>query len=373
MSIEWTKKRRLLSAGLVAGALATGVTVVSRPAEAAVDPVTVTAWIKAAQEMVKLIGSIFDLAGRDLSSQLEGLRTQILQDMKTLRNQELISEVNTVIALYRELSNNHPNDPVNDELYVELLVRQHDTATAMYDIIQSDADVQSSYELAPAYNVLIHAGNNVLRAKEFIHPQFPSRWEDYYLWNQPAIDADYELVGSQRFQCWPGKNPGYRPKPSPFNTNAYTAWMTTTQPGLYKDSQLWTKKLANKGVTVLKKSMTCHGSQGFSTSYVCNPGTRKCSWTAISGCIVGPITYRRCAEGTPSLVCADANVQPGWDADPVVKIVRASMTHIQKLSGGNDYDAPNNDALTSQGKIVDPWVNEPACGAGAPWAYPHQP
>jgi hypothetical protein len=48
------------------------------------------------------------------------------------------------------------------------------------------------------------------------------------------------------------------------------------------------------------------------------------------------------------------------------------MTAIQTLSGGNNYDAASNNRFLAQGKFVDPWVHEAACGS-APWAYPQVP
>lgn len=71
---------------------------------------------------------------------------------------------------------------------------------------------------------------------------------DTYLWLQPAIAANYKLVGSQFHQCYPGHNPGYRPIPS--SPSAVLSWLQTMRPGRYKDSVPWTQKLANKAVHV---------------------------------------------------------------------------------------------------------------------------
>jgi hypothetical protein len=61
-----------------------------------------------------------------------------------------------------------------------------------------------------------------------------------------------------------------------------------------------------------------------------------------------------------------------FSKDPAVIVVRAAMRDIlDKVAGGND---PADDASTTlpedSGMLVDPWVDEPACGANAPWGYP---
>jgi hypothetical protein len=364
------------SAALAGTMLAT-----EKPAHAAVDPVTVGAYIKVAYEAVELFKSIFGSSGDDLNQRLQQIQSSIINEMRTQRNMELKSNANTVFNLFRNLTDNTASDPVNDELWTEILGRQQETADAMFDIMMYANDSQSSYELTPAYNSLLATGTNLLDAKKRIWPNFPSSWNDFYIWMQPGMSANYKLIGSQRHQCYPGQNPGYRPRPA--SGQALVDWLGITKTGKFKDTLLWRKKLANKNYVVAIATVECAftgPSEGH--PHHCNPVSSICNTVPTEEtlnpllkpiCKVVTVPTSPCTASQTPLACAEVLAKAAFDADPAVKLARAGMKGVQTLSGGNDYDWQTNDPLLAQAKFVDPWIEEPSCGSAAPWAYPQQP
>jgi hypothetical protein len=368
-------RRKRIGASAVCGTLIAGTIMTAQtPAHAYVDPVTMQAWVDLAYSVVRLGKSILGSSDAPaLIAKLQSVQDAVINEMRTQRNMELQSNARAVFDLFRNLADNAPSDPTNAGHWTNILTLQQQTANAMYDIIQFSNDGQSAYELGPAYNSLLAAGANVLRIKRDIWPDYPSSWADYYYWLQYGMNANYKLVGSQRHQCWPGHNPGYRPRPR-INSIGLTAWLNSTQPGRYQQSLLYKKKVANR--TFLVQRYSCpHRINPYTAEFHCNPATRTCT-AGPNGMSVTPyctLTRNWCAAGTSPLDCATQLADPVWHADPAVQSTRASMRALQTLSGGNDYDAPNNNGYLYYGMYVDPWVDEPACGSGTPWAYAQDP
>lgn len=360
----------------VCAAVAGGTLVASeRPAHALMDPWTMQAYVDVAYSVVRLGKEILGSSDApQIIQKLTEIEAAIISEMRTIRNQALQSNTRAVFQLFRMLADNAPGDPTNASSWSNIVTLQQQTATQMFDIIQSANDAQSSYELTPAYNALLATGANVLRIKKDIWPAFPSSWNDYYIWLQPGMQANYKMIGSRRHECWDGQNPGYRPPPTD-SAIALAVWKVTTQDGKYKQSQLWTKKINNRNIHVETYRLECPGvgrTPVVSTlKRYCNPATRSCPLLYPIDC-TSTRTWRACESGVEPLVCADRFATATFDADPAVQITRSGMRALQTLSGGNDFDAPNNNGYLTFGMYVDPWVNEPACGTN-PWGYAQQP
>ncbi len=372
---------RRLRNGLVGGALMVTVLCASaRPAHATGAEViavagTIYTFFKQVYGYYQTLRGLLGDAGPSIGQQLQAMQDALIAEMRSQRNMALQSSTRSVFNKFTNLSDNRIGDATNADLWTQIYGQQTDTADLMYDIIAS-SDFESAYQLAPAYNALITTGTGVLKIKGELWPSDKSSWNDFYIWLQPAMLADYRMIGSQRHQCYPGYNPGYSPPPtSP--AAAVLAWQLRTKPGKYRDSQLWTKKLENRSIHVETWSITCRTGRagGVITSnwqQTCNPASRTCTSIG-TGCWLNSQTWNACGTGVAPLDCADQKAKAHFDADTTVKIIREAMKGIQTLSGGNDYDFATNDGLLAQGKYVDPWVNEASCGSSGPWAYPQQP
>jgi hypothetical protein len=349
--------------GAVLCAALLGAAVVTSPSEAkAIELGTVSTVISIVKGLLDIVKSGKSLlTPTTMSSQmaeilrkLGDVQAAIINEMRTTRNQALKNRSTTVFNVFRDLADNRASDPTNASTWSTLRFEQQAVADQMFDIIMNANDVQSTYELATAYDVVVSTGEAVIKIKGEIWPATPSSWNDHYLWLQPAMLANYRMVGSQRHQCHPGFNPGYNPSTS------------VTVPGRYAYSDLFAKKIANKWYTMT--SFWCGATS-------CNPGTKVCVTNSncnIAGGGNTTPTTQPCNFQLSDLACATSIAKTAFDNDNVVKVVRESMTAIQKLSGGNNYDAATNDRLLAQLKFVDPWVHEAACGS-APWAYPQVP
>jgi hypothetical protein len=287
----------------------------------------------------------------DLAIQLRNVEEKIITELRSVRNQALQSRVRTVFSTFRNLADNNAGDPTNASTWSMLQFEQQRVADEMFDIIMHANDVRSSYELATGYNTLLATGTAVLKTKGEIFPGFPSSWLDNYFWLQPGMEANYRMVKSQRHQCYPGFNPGFNQSTS------------STVPGDWISGNL-VRLLANKYVTI--STFPCGSTQ-------CNIANKFCFTNTVQCSGGGGTAWHACNWTLGDLGCAAKLAKPAYDADPVVTGIRASMVAIQRASGGNDFDGPNNDPLVAQGKLVDPWVSEPLCGSSAPWAYPQVP
>jgi hypothetical protein len=351
--------------------------VAERPAHAAIDPVSIKAYVELATSVVKLVQSIFGGNGQDMAAQLRAIQDAVVGELRTLRNDQLQANTRSVFALFSDLADNGRTDPTNDEMWANIRILQQTTADAFYQVLQG-SDVNSSYSLLPAYNSLLVTGTAVLALKKEIWSGAPSSWNDHYIWAQAGANADYRMVRSQRHQCYPGSNPGYKPPPPKTPRAPYAAWEAMTKPGKYKESVLW-KKLANKSFHVETWSGQCCGGRAgcgtISVKTSCNAATRVCAPAVVSCSSFVPQTrtFAACGDGVSPADCAQQLAKPGFDDDAVVQVVRSGMKGVMTLSGGNDYDAASNNALLAQGKFVDPWTDESSCGSSAPWAYPQQP
>lgn len=356
---------------VTAGVLLCGtICLTSRPAHA-IDPATVMmviGYVKQAYDTYKSLSGMLGGGGLTLAQQLQQVQEKIIGEMRSQRNAALQAQTRSVFTLFRNLSDNQRGDPTNAGLWTNLITLQQETADQMFSIA-TQGDAASRYELAPAYNALIATGAGVLRIKGEIWPSYPSSWNDFYLWLQPGVQGNYSMVGSQIHECYPGFNPGYSPPPN--NITSFNQWIARMKPGKYRQSALWNAMEGPRLHTVGTALRTCFGVPGSTAvvSYLCSP--TRCP--GIAGCQLTHLTTACTSSGKTGTECAAELAKPHFDADPMVKIIRAGSVGIQTLSGGNDYDAPNNNWLLAQGKFVDPWVDEASCGASGPWAYPHVP
>jgi hypothetical protein len=324
----------------------------------------VIGYVNQAYAIYKSLQALLGGGAPTLAQQLQAMEDKIIGEMRSQRNLALQSQTRTVFNLFQNLADNAKGDPTNDELWTEIITLQQQTADEMFNIITLSGDTQSAYELSPSYFTLITTGTGVLQIKKEIWSNFPSSWNDFYLWLQPGVAAGYKLVGSQTHECYPGFNPGYSPIPA-VSSPTYPAWVARMKVGKFKSSSLW-NGMEMRWINVGNILRTCQGVSAIVPLY-CTP--LGCAYPTC------PSTPVSSACGTPSdpVGCANRLAKAHFDQDGKVKIIRAGMVGIQKLSGGNDFNAATNNGLLAQGKFVDPWVDEPSCGASGPWAYPHVP
>jgi len=352
---------------LLAASTATCFTLTPQTAHAVVDPVSIGAYVAAAYQVVKFGKEIFGGSGDDLATQLRAVQAAIIGELRSQRNLALKSDASAVFNLFRNLADNDADDPVNSALWSDIIVLQQTTADAMADIINTTGDSTSASELTGAYSTLIATGADVLRLKGDIDPAHPSSWRDFFAWTQAGINTQYTMIKSQYHQCYPGYNPGYRPRPN--TTKPVNPWYATVTPGKYRDSLLW-KGYENRWIHVQTQTSQCHGST-MSGRIRCNPATKSCIGY-LTGCVGGGITWNACS-GLTALACAEQLAKPDFDGRAQVKVLRASMAALQTLSGGNDFDWRRNNTMMAEGKFTDPYVDEAACTTAGPWAYAQMP
>jgi hypothetical protein len=374
-------KTRLRTIILCSGLTVTMLCGAPRPAHAATPALIATAgaiyeFIKEAYDFYKAAMEILEGSGPSIAEQLKAVEDAIIGEMRTQRNQALTASMRAVFDESANFLDNKVGDPTNPSMFTDILGRMYEASANMSEIVTPGNDANSSYELAATYNSLIAVGTGILEAKGQVFPDFPSSWGDFFHWLQAAMETDYQMIGSQRNQCfvYANKNPGYRPPPSLFSDPAgYATWLVTTLPGPYKNSQLW-RKLTNRNIPVA--TYTCSNCGPRSTScpppstavMTCNPGTKTCIPGTSGACT---LVSRQCDASVAPLACAESLAKPGFDADVVVQIIRQGMIGIDTRSGGWDADIASNDPLVAQGKLVDPYVAESSCPSG--WAYPQQP
>jgi hypothetical protein len=366
--------RRHVMAVALCATLGATLVATERPAQAAIDPVAITAYIEMVHAGVKLFESITGLGGSagDINAKLDAIKDEILAAIAQARYDELEAQAEAVFRLFADISDNRPGNATNADDWAEINALQNQVATGMEQIIMAGSS-NGTNALLPGYATLIATGTGVLAIKRELWPSSPvtwSSWGDFYRWLQPGINASYKAIGSQRHMCWDGENPGYQPPPLITNP-IYPLWVSKTAPGKYQNSTMW-KRLENRSIHVETWEYFCRCGSG-TWQKTCNPVSGTCN-TPNPGFILGARTWAGCGTGVSPVACAQQKAKPHFDANAVVKVARGAMKSTQKLSGGNDFDIDTNDPWMQSGGYVDPWIDEPSCSSvNGPWAYPQQP
>lgn len=157
----------LLCAMLMTGA--------ARPAQAAFDPATVTAYAAMVEGIFRALNEIktffgFGNAGPDIGALLSQVKEQLVAEMRSQRNQALVSNTRSVFNLFVDLSDNRLNDATNVAMWTNIRTLMQVTADQMFDIIEPATDRDSAYQLVPAYDALIATGAAVHKMKQELFP-----------------------------------------------------------------------------------------------------------------------------------------------------------------------------------------------------------
>jgi hypothetical protein len=339
-------------------------------AQAALPVATIGAIIQFYQKAYQVLGlvqSIFGDSGPSIAAQLQTVEANILNELRTQRNQAWRATAQSAFDKFRILAARSVSNPDNPALRDEASSLATTAIEQLAIIVQDGTDVESSYQLAPTFDSLVVTQTGLTRMLDEMFPDTPPPWAEYHVYLWRGITTDYRLIGAQFFQCWPGFDPG---------TGNYTVSLPSELTRSYRDSQLWTKKIANKNVS-LGTFQLCGAARGQCfcgvASKDCNPGTKTC--VRLVGC--SPCTPLSCNNFlfplSDSLLKASQAVDPTWNADGVVKTTRAAMLGIISVGGGEDPGSDADVDLPHMGMLVDPWVDEPRCGPNGPWAYPTMP
>jgi hypothetical protein len=374
---SYLRKRRAARWGACTVALALALVCVKpRPAKAELTLATVTAIVGLVGATGEALGKwewLFGGSGPNLASQLNAVKVAIINELRSQRNQLWRANVQTVFDNYAILGNRPRNDPNNEPLRFASLETSKQAFNHYAIIVEDGNDPTSAYELAPMFSVLtgVHAG--LTKMKGELNSSFPAKWMEYDIYLKRSVQASNRLVGTTSSGCWPGYNPG-RGKYILSSTAGYLT--AGSAPANFKKSLLW-KKLGNKNIKVADITvrdiwkMGCVGT-GVVRPGTCNLATRTCKVTLTSGETMNP-SYAcyspRPFPNSSSLPTAENILQPTFDADGAVKVVRATIVKMILAMGGGD-DRWSNETVPTSGALTDPWLDEPACGPFGPWSYP---
>jgi len=346
----WT---RALTIGLVAGS----VTLVPARAHALL-PAAAAAVVAFYTEMYGYISKgysvtqlLFGESGPDLVAALNKTEADIINEVRSVRNQAWKSHAQTVFDDFEILGLRKRTHSDNPRLWGIAWDLSRQTINDFVEI----TDTPSMYEMAPAFNALVAVNGALTTMEGEIYPDDPPAWGEYDIYYKRGIRADYAMIGMRKGLCWPGYDPGA----GNYGSVSGGHYVKNT----FRTSQFYQDKIANKNVAVGDFSVIIQGRGGsneFLMTGYCNPGKHTC--TPLPG-----INHFPAAD---SLATAEAIIKPTFDADNTVVAVRAAMNGIMSLAGGDDnFDDPNTD-LPTQGQYTEPWIYEPLCVQAV---YPYKP
>lgn len=284
-------------------------------------------------------------------------------------------QANAVFSKYHDLMVN-PGQPAGNWERVLYLTGTSSSNDAMDVFIElerlifDDSDPERGYQLAVAFNQV----QSMMADAMVLYPRYAPAGEQGFSWASyddrfgRALRANYHLVGARSVMCHTGHYPG-------FNALLADRFKTNETTPLYK-------KRENKNFVVgsygckprLPDDIAPSGRFDFKFNAVRNsyPGF---------GCGVGGIATnievngRFYDDGDPTVFdAARARAYALGDSefgkDAGVKHMRSVMKSLMWMSGGDEQGAPGN---INAHEFFDPWLFEPACGSGNPWAWPVLP
>lgn len=331
------------------------------PARAhALLPVALTAVIgfyETAYNYLSKFQTLFGDSGPDLVAALNQVQANIINEIKSVRNQSWKAHAQTVFDNFQILGMRKRTHKDNVRLWGASWDLSRQTINDFVEIVNA-RDVASAYEMAPAFNALVAVNGQLTKMEGEIYPGDPPTWGEYDLYFKHGIRADYAMVGMMKGLCWPGYDPGA----GKYNKVKGGTYVRNT----YRRSMFYEEKVANKNIAVDKISVIVPGRGGYNeflVSVTCNPGKHTCA----------PVPFGIPKTPWPkpdSLATAEDLVKPDWDADPTVEAVRNGMLGIMSLGGGDDNWDNENVDLPTEGAFTEPWIYEPECNQAV---YPYAP
>lgn len=105
------------------------------------------------------------MTGTPLANRAAPHRDAANECSRTHDARSLQSNVRTTFNLYRNLADSAASDPTNDDLWSDRYVLEQTVADQVYGMVMAGDDMESSYQLAVAYNTLISVGTGTLKIK----------------------------------------------------------------------------------------------------------------------------------------------------------------------------------------------------------------
>jgi hypothetical protein len=386
-------RSRKHSAVAMVCAIALGLGTATTPKPAKADPVVAIEALVLMYEVFSIGAEIFggdeeEKYGPRILASIAATQAALSEWMRISRNLEMVSQVGAAAEILQQIrAHDLDNEEERRDARVLLLEAVSDLTTLkikMEGFINS-SDIESAYELAAAYNVLVALGATFLHAKREVTA--PAHWEMFDTWFRSAVQTNYKLIAARRHECWDESNPGHF-MDSADRTIQYL--FTTAREGHWKSSRLY-KKIANRNFRTYKKEGFARPLFGpipqpgqdpdtfceyVAYHHKCNPETSVCTfepfWCSTWRFPPPRVTLSVCGSHVPDMSCAKIQAEEAFRSDPVVRVVGAGQDQIMRRSGGNwGADAALNDLFLFHGRVVDPWVDEPSCPSG--YAYPQEP
>lgn len=188
-----TKSRPALAGMLVLGA---GLTVLHGATAHAqnIDPATAEKVIAAAQKVIGFLAG--DQEGPDIPLLIQQSTTQIINEIRSVRNEGLDARIESILWDHREWLGN-PDRPEMDDHMQRFFSASLEVIAHMKRIIDG-GDYQSAHHFAPAFNVMLTARASAMkmRATWFMQADFDVLF-DYW------VQGNYRLVGAREvsFPC----------------------------------------------------------------------------------------------------------------------------------------------------------------------------
>jgi hypothetical protein len=347
-----------------------------RPARAELTIATVTAVVilvgavgDALSKWKPLFGGSGPGSGPDLAAKLDAVKTAIINELRTQRNQAWRANVQTVFDNYAILGARPKADPSNEALRASTLETSK-FAFNQYAIIVEDAnDFASSYQLAPMFSVLTGVHAALTKMKGELNPAFPAQWGEYDIYLKRSMQASNRLIGTKASGCWPGYDPGkgkYVVSSQPGYLNAGSVSLGYTRSQIWK--YIFPGRIVAPNTYVIVKSACVD-------TLLCEPQNPvMCLGASIGStphdCICGGVHIPAGSPCENAAVIVDTVVgyTGAFGTNSAVLIVRANINAILAVGGGDDrWDRAT---IPTSGALTDPWIDEPACGPFGPWAYP---
>ena len=285
------------SASLVAAAVVLGP---ARPARAA------DGW--SLQQMVGAINSAYDFIGKvdrlvtsdgpTIAEALARARTEILREIQIIRNDDIEAQARGLITTFQELAQGMTQ--IDGDRMAQFF---NDSAFVLSHMkaVLTERDVDSSYELAPTYDLLVSLRAAAMKEAGYAQASFD------FLFNEAKF-TDHRVVGARLVQ---------------FDTCFFGIchWNTVLMSKIYeKQSNYWFKVPPNPFCS-------------------CNVWENRCKPTGAEGrCIL---------DYTPLIPPERERIIQRYDADPVVNVIRTSLNRLVGMAGGRVLGAFGNGTIQS--------------------------
>lgn len=296
----------------------------------------------------------------------ENILSQLQLQMFLQQQQGLISyrsKVQTVLDRFSDMSSMLTNNSQLPVIRTQTQLMSDEVLTFFDETVRTSPDIEASFQLAPAFNLLLVTHLGILRMAGEINANDTMPATFYGTQLRRGMRTDYRLIGGQEQACGALVYPPVRSAYF-IGTRLDGSRGQLVQPHkakTYKQSQLYRQKFSNVWYSV-------RSSSGF--TYDCNPKTRRC---VVPHGVGGTPGEQSCDNPSSAnfksilascLSRADNLVSQKFNADPTVLGIRESMRGMMSLglvtvgTPGGAFPSTN----LAQGAYFDPSVVNQACG-----------